>query len=143
MTLSSTSTSSCLLQGLPLFGAFFIPVAICVLINTATFASVLKSLLRSGCTIDSTRKTSGVEQARRGVTISVFLGLTWILGVLAVGDAKLVFQYLFCVVNSLQGWLIFLFYCVFSTEVRGKVCKQFSKSLRTALTEALGPMRSR
>ena len=91
------------------------------------FVLILRSLIKSSSTITSTKKTSGVEQARRGVAISVYLGLTWIAGFLAIGDVKLVFQYLFFIFNSLQGFLIFLFYCVLSTEVREKYRSRFWK----------------
>ena len=105
--------------------AFLIPVALCVSVNTISFVCILRSLMKSGSTITSTKKTSGVEQARRGAAISVYLGLTWMSGVLAIGDAKLFFQYLFCIFNSMQGFLIFLFYCVLSTEVRAKYRSRF------------------
>ena len=108
--------------------AFLIPVALCVSVNTISFLFILRSLLKSGSTITSTKKTSGVEQARRGAAISVYLGLTWMSGLLAVGDAKLLFQYLFCIFNSLQGFMIFLFYCVFSAEVRAKYRARFFNS---------------
>ncbi|GFN97905.1 reverse transcriptase [Plakobranchus ocellatus] len=36
------------------------------------------------------------------------VGLTWIFGFLAVEDARLVFQYLFCITASLQGFTIFI-----------------------------------
>ncbi|GFN85847.1 adhesion g protein-coupled receptor l3 [Plakobranchus ocellatus] len=35
-------------------------------------------------------------------------GLTWIFGFLAIEDARLVFQYLFCITASLQGFIIFI-----------------------------------
>ena len=118
---------SCLLQGFPAVLAFLIPVALCVSVNTIGFVLILRSLIKSSSTITSTKKTSGVEQARRGAAISVYLGLTWIAGFLAIGDVKLVFQYLFFIFNSLQGFLIFLFYCVLSTEVRAKYRSRFWK----------------
>ena len=116
--------------------AFLIPVALCVSVNTIAFVFILRSLIKSGSKITSTKKTSRVEQARRGAAISVYLGLTWISGFLAIGDAKLVFQYLFCIFNSLQGFLIFLFYCVFSTEVRAKYRSRFcNETLSNARNE--------
>ena len=48
----------------------------------------------------------------------VLLGLTWLFGTMAIGDARLSFQYLFCVFNSLQGFAIFWFHCVRQPEVR-------------------------
>ena len=48
----------------------------------------------------------------------VLLGLTWLFGAMAIGGARLVFQYLFCIFNSLQGFAIFWFHCLRQEEVR-------------------------
>ena len=54
----------------------------------------------------------------RGVLIlTPLLGTTWILGLFAIGDATEVFQYLFVILNSLQGVFIFGIYCLFNKEV--------------------------
>ena len=49
---------------------------------------------------------------------SLFLGITWVFGFLAVEEASLVFQYLFCIFNALQGFLIFIFHHVREPAVR-------------------------
>ena len=45
-------------------------------------------------------------------------GITWVFGFLAVSDAQVVFQYAFCICNSLQGFLIFLLHVVRDKESR-------------------------
>ena len=57
--------------------------------------------------------------------ILVTLGLTWLFGAVAIGDAKLVFQYLFTIFNSMQGLLVFIFYCVLSVQTRTKYKTHF------------------
>ena len=53
------------------------------------------------------------------ITGVMFLfGLTWLFGAFTVADASLAFQILFVVFNSLQGFFIFLFICVFSKDTR-------------------------
>ncbi|XP_077495708.1 uncharacterized protein LOC144106737 [Amblyomma americanum] len=47
-------------------------------------------------------------QVRGAFTVMTLLGITWIFGVFAVGEARTVFQYVFCVCNSMQGFLIFV-----------------------------------
>ncbi|KAF2982730.1 hypothetical protein EK904_008471 [Melospiza melodia maxima] len=46
------------------------------------------------------------------------LGSSWIFGILAVNAHALVFQYIFAVFNSLQGFFMFLFHCLLNSEVR-------------------------
>ena len=50
---------------------------------------------------------------------SAFLpGLTWVFAILAVADARIPFQYLFCIFNSIQGFLIFIFHVIRERSVR-------------------------
>uniref|UniRef100_A0A8P0PMG0 Adhesion G protein-coupled receptor D1 n=2 Tax=Canis lupus familiaris TaxID=9615 RepID=A0A8P0PMG0_CANLF len=46
------------------------------------------------------------------------LGTSWVFGVLAVNSQALAFQYVFAILNSLQGFFIFLFHCFLNSEVR-------------------------
>ncbi|CAB4032817.1 adhesion G -coupled receptor L2-like isoform X2 [Paramuricea clavata] len=55
---------------------------------------------------------------RSTIILLPLLGLTWAFGLICVNDGLVVFQYLFTIFNSLQGLFIFLFHCVFNTEVR-------------------------
>ncbi|XP_075854294.1 adhesion G protein-coupled receptor E2-like [Microcebus murinus] len=55
------------------------------------------------------------------------LGCTWCLGTLQVGPAARVMAYLFTIINSLQGVLIFLVYCLLSQQVREQYRKWFKK----------------
>ena len=52
--------------------------------------------------------------------LSALLGLTWLLGIPMMDDAKLTFQYIFAILNSLQGVAIFIFQLGINPEVRGK-----------------------
>ena len=112
--------SSCRLQGLPFQVAFLAPVMLILVGNSVAFVFIIRSLLTSGSKVTADRKAGGLRQARRSAAIFVVLGLTWLFGVLAVNDAKLAFQYLFCIFNSTQGFLVFIFYCVLSVETRAK-----------------------
>ena len=87
----------------------------------------MRSLLTAGSKVTANRKAGGLRQARRGAAILVTLGLTWLFGVLAISDAKLVFQYLFCIFNSIQGLLVFIFHCILSVETRTNYKSLFGK----------------
>ena len=100
--------------------ALLAPVLLILLINFIAFILIVRSLLTSGTKVTADRKTSGITQARRSFAILVVLGLTWVFGILAIKDAKLVFQYLFCIFNSFQGFLVFIFYCALPRDTRRK-----------------------
>ena len=118
---------SCRLQGLPFQVAFLAPVLLILAFNFVAFILIIRSLLTSESKVTTDRRTSGITQARRAIAILVVLGLTWLFGALAINDAKLVFQYLFCIFNSLQGLFVFIFYCVLSKDTRKKWKKLSSK----------------
>ena len=50
--------------------------------------------------------------------VMALFGLTWVFGALTVREASTAFQFLFAIFNSLQGFFIFLFFCVFGKEGR-------------------------
>ena len=99
--------------------------------NSIAFVVIFYSLLTSGSKVTAHRKTTGLQQARQGAAVLVLLGLTWLFGVLAINDAKIVFQYLFCIFNSLQGLLVFVFYCALPTESSKKYRNFWQKKMAT------------
>ena len=50
--------------------------------------------------------------------LMALFGLTWVFAAFTVSDASTAFQFLFAIFNSLQGFFIFLFFCVFGKEGR-------------------------
>ena len=58
------------------------------------------------------------------VILTPLLGINWLFGLLAVNKHLVVFEFMFVLLNSLQGLFIFLFHCVGSSEVsRHSWCK--------------------
>ncbi|XP_057176373.1 adhesion G-protein coupled receptor G6 [Triplophysa rosa] len=62
---------------------------------------------------------SGLSKDLRAVvSLTFLLGLTWALAFLAWGPVKVFLLYLFSILNSLQGFFIFLFHCLMKENVR-------------------------
>ena len=120
---------SCRLHGVPFIVAFLVPVCLIIFGNMVTFCLIIRSLIKSGDKVTAIKKVSGFQQARKAIAITVLLGLTWIFGVLAIRDAKLAFEYLFCIFNTLQGLFIFIFFCVLPTTTREKLRNLFQKAI--------------
>ncbi|XP_028416707.1 adhesion G-protein coupled receptor G6-like isoform X1 [Dendronephthya gigantea] len=113
----------CRLQGLPFIVAFLAPAVVIFTGNIVAFCFIIRSLLTSGTRVTSDRKTSGFQQAKQGIAIMVLLGLTWLFGILAIDDTKVVFQYLFAIFNSLQGLFVFIFFVILPTGTRQQLRK--------------------
>ena len=50
--------------------------------------------------------------------IQSFSGLSWVLGYFAISDARLPFHYAFTILNSLQGFFIFVLFVLRKKQVR-------------------------
>ncbi|XP_020624294.1 adhesion G-protein coupled receptor D1-like [Orbicella faveolata] len=76
---------------------------------------------------------SGVKSA---TVLFPLLGITWLFGILALDTKTIVFQYFFAILNSLQGFFIFIFHCLLNSEVRKAMQrkKEIWSSRRTFFT---------
>ena len=81
------------------------------------FTLVIYSMLSS----HRLRKEPLKRRFQRGLKASFVLfpvlGLSWSFGVLTMVTDEIVFNYIFAVLNSLQGFLIFIFHCVLNKQV--------------------------
>lgn len=105
---------------MPFHAAQFAPIVIIIVVNFGIFILAIRALGRSGALVSAEKKSTSYQRARTSVAILILLGLTWGFGALAVSSAQLVFDYLFCIFNSLQGFLIFYFHCLRHQEVRSQ-----------------------
>ena len=110
---------SCWLDRTPFLTTFLAPVCLVFLLNAITYVLVMKQILRK-----SSSKLTQTEQSKTGVrlrgaaSLLVLLGLTWSFAILAIGDAGIAFMYLFVICNSLQGFFVFVFYCLLREDIR-------------------------
>ena len=106
------------------FGAFFGPIFSILLFNVVIFILVIGVLVKHnrnkvGETADiKNQKKSNIRLAISLFGIMILFGLTWVLAAFTIREASLAFQILFAVFNSLQGFFIFIFFCVLSSDVR-------------------------
>ena len=81
------------------------------------FALVIYSMLHS----HRLRKEPPTRRFQRGLKASFvllpLLGISWSFGVLTMTSDKIAFNYIFATFNSLQGFFIFIFHCVFNKQV--------------------------
>ncbi|XP_074844032.1 adhesion G-protein coupled receptor G2 [Carettochelys insculpta] len=89
------------------------------LLNVSMFIVVLIQLCRikKKKQLGTQRKTS-IQDLRSVAGLTFLLGITWGFALFAWGPVNLVFMYLFAIFNTLQGFFIFIFYCVAKENVR-------------------------
>jgi len=118
---SKTDPQFCVVRGTPFFISLLMPVCVILLGNMIVLGLVLHTLAKGSKKLAKGKKDEKkkwVGQARIAFSCAGLLGLTWLFAILAVGDATEVFQWLFCIFNSLQGFYIFIFYCYRSPEAK-------------------------
>ena len=105
------------------FGAFLGPIIFAILLfNSVIFVIVITVLIKHTRkklgTTDNTIQQTVTRLLISTMGVMALFGLTWLFGVFTVSGASVVFQTLFAIFNSLQGFFIFLFFCVFGREGR-------------------------
>uniref|UniRef100_A0A2R9AWQ2 Adhesion G protein-coupled receptor E3 n=1 Tax=Pan paniscus TaxID=9597 RepID=A0A2R9AWQ2_PANPA len=128
--------------------SFLGPVCVIFSANLVLFILVFWILKRKLSSLNS--EVSTIQNTRMlafKATAQLFiLGCTWCLGLLQVGPAAQVMAYLFTIINSLQGFFIFLVYCLLSQQVQKQYQKWFreivkskSESETYTLSSKMGP----
>ncbi|XP_067048242.1 adhesion G protein-coupled receptor E3-like [Acropora muricata] len=102
-----------------LIWTFVAPVLLVCLTNAVLLSLVIREILKM-----QSDRLSNIENLRQAakacVVLLPLLGMTWAFGILSVTNAGLIFQYIFTILNSLQGFFIFLLYILRSAEVRAE-----------------------
>ncbi|XP_067048213.1 adhesion G-protein coupled receptor D1-like isoform X2 [Acropora muricata] len=100
--------------------SFIAPVLIVTLVNVIILVAVLREM-RNLKDLNPTRLKSFKKGLKACIILAPLLGLTWVFGLLTATDAGLVFQYIFTILNSTQGLLIFLLHVVRNSDVRAEI----------------------
>ncbi|XP_072470305.1 adhesion G-protein coupled receptor G2 isoform X4 [Notamacropus eugenii] len=89
------------------------------LLNVSMFIVVLVQLCRikKKKQLGAQRKTS-IQDLRSVAGLTFLLGITWGFAFFAWGPVNVLFMYLFAIFNTLQGFFIFIFYCVAKENVQ-------------------------
>ncbi|XP_030848229.1 adhesion G-protein coupled receptor G6-like [Strongylocentrotus purpuratus] len=134
-------TDFCFLRFWPLIGGLLIPVGFIMIFNIIIFIRVIRRLNKTvkGRQIDKTEKRQRLRRFQNAVCILILMGLTWSLGYLSIiRPASEVVQGIFTILNSLQGYFIFMLYCVRQPQVRRAWRSQFSCCLSKSVAGSSG-----
>ena len=81
--------------------------------NTVILIVMLVSLARKPPVAASKEEKNELkERTKIAISVGFLLGLTWLFGLFAVGEATYAFQLIFCIFNAFQGFIIFILYTI-------------------------------
>eukprot|EP00057_Strongylocentrotus_purpuratus_P005556 XP_003731246.2 PREDICTED: EGF-like module-containing mucin-like hormone receptor-like 3 [Strongylocentrotus purpuratus] len=112
-----------------------------MIFNMIIFIRVIIRLNRTvkGRQLGKTEKRQRLRRFQNAVCILILMGLTWSLGYLSIiRPASEVVQGIFTILNSLQGYFIFMLYCMRQPQVRRTWRSQFSCCLSKSFAASGG-----
>ncbi|XP_037635374.1 adhesion G-protein coupled receptor G6 [Sebastes umbrosus] len=95
--------------------AFILLILLC---NIFVFIVVLIQIRQMKANKRSTNSSSALYDLRAVASLTVLLGLTWLMGFFSFGPGRVVLLYLFTIANTFQGFFVFLFHCLMKENVR-------------------------
>ena len=125
-------SSSCFITTYPLIGGVLVPAGLVFITNAVLFAFVIVRLNRTvrGRSLLDKEKRRQTRRLQNAVAIMILMGLTWTVGYFALFDKnpslQALVQGLFTVLNSMQGFFVFMLYCVRQPQVRNTWKSKFS-----------------
>ncbi|XP_072048356.1 adhesion G-protein coupled receptor D1-like [Amphiura filiformis] len=124
-----TSPTSCWLDVQSgLIWAFGAPAAVVIVLNSVLLLLIGRILFKAVVSITDGATGDGARASMKGTLIlTPLLGITWVFGYMSLTGAAIVFQYLFVICNSLQGFFIFMAYCALNKEVQNHIKTAFNR----------------
>ncbi len=107
------------------------PIAIIILGNIVIYILVLRRITAQveGKVQTESRKQKFKKRLINATSIFVLMGLAWCVGYLSIIEASsFITQMLFCALNSMQGYIIFMLYVMRRAEVRQVWISRFRNS---------------
>ena len=108
---------SCAVKGMPLYATLIVPVGLVMVVNFASIVSIMVALNKSSKMYPH-NAINALHRLRIIAAFILLFSLTWLFGFLVIANGIIAFQYIFCILNSLQGFFIFIFYGLKNENVR-------------------------
>lgn len=97
-----------------------LPVGIIVLLNFGVFIAIMLNICRTHECVSIEAPQQKLRAFCLMVLLVFMLDLPWIFGFLGEFFTALIFNYLFCILATLQGLVLFLFYIALNSDVRNQ-----------------------
>jgi hypothetical protein len=102
--------------------SFVLPVALILAVNLVLFVRIFRAVMSVRLRSQVADLNTPVARAKRAAKVSLsfmsLMGLGWVLGLVAIGDARRAVEYVFVAANTLQGVFIFVFHCALDPAVQ-------------------------
>ncbi|XP_077985318.1 adhesion G-protein coupled receptor D1-like [Glandiceps talaboti] len=107
-----------------LIWAFVGPALVIILTNVVFLGMVVRVISRLQNCAEDDKYTKVRASVKAAIVLLPLLGMTWLFGLVSVNRHTIFFEYVFAILNSLQGFFIFVLYCFKSSEVRAQLARK-------------------
>ena len=121
-----------MVHGNPFYISLVGPVALIIVFNTYVLCVVILELHKHYQDKIESKFSQLMTDARIAFTCNILLGTTWVFALFAFGKAIMIFQWLFCIFNSLQGFFIFIFYTVRNPDLQKLLLRKLKKHSKSS-----------
>lgn len=120
----------CYPSGFSLYLGVWLPIIVILFFNIIFFSKIMYSVsFRKSERVCTSSNSDFKYQMRLLVLLFFKLGLTWFFGLLALLNFGKIFDYLFTITTTIQGFVLFLYFILFNSETR-KLYLRALKKLR-------------
>nr|XP_047127404.1 adhesion G protein-coupled receptor L4 isoform X4 [Hydra vulgaris] len=128
----------CTVQGYPFYIGMLLPVTCIIVVNLFVLLLVIIKISKPKLDLSANFKDEGAfirfkKDVKTVFILSCLLGTTWVFAVLAIGKLYIVFQWIFCITTSFQGFFLFLHQIALNpmaqNEIRFCMHRFFSSSI--------------
>ncbi|XP_055955105.1 adhesion G protein-coupled receptor L3 [Patella vulgata] len=125
-----------------LIWAFIAPALVVILVNVMIVVKIIHAMLTTRVMISKDTRDKAKAAVRSICVLLPVMGVSWGFGILAVNEEWILFDYIFTILNTLQGLFIFIFHCVLNKKVREGLAIHHRR-YRSRHTSLSGPSSSR
>ncbi|XP_065910088.1 uncharacterized protein [Dysidea avara] len=116
------SDSRCWLNEDGAIWGFIGPMLLIIVVNFGQYAMTIRQVFKSKQSETGSAQTKLRKSVKKlliaAMSLLPIFGVTWVFGLLAINDDTVVFAWIFTILNSLQGMLIFFFYVIKNEKMR-------------------------
>ena len=139
------------------WGIFLAPLFTVIIFNVIVFILVTRVIIEQGKRTLS--KTKGDNDTKRVVyvtlktmlgivSVMLMFGLSWLFGALSIDKGASVFQWLFIIFSTLQGFCLFVFFCIIAKDGREEwqkllTCYRYDKKKHKSLHSSSGKVKTK
>ncbi|XP_018326590.1 uncharacterized protein LOC108737907 [Agrilus planipennis] len=130
-------TEMCYPRNETLYFGVLLPILLILLVNVYVFVAVMNNIRKSHAKFSHVSKDMLRRELYLAILLSFLLGIPWLFGLMIEVSyfsnfLQTLFEYLFCIFASIEGFVLFFFYILLDSATRKMWCRYFNNNFYKA-----------